>query len=323
MKFELNINQRAIMEHGFDLDMVDGAIIDFCLNFSKTCWSWVEEGTTYYWFQHDNICTQLPMLKLKRDTMYRRMKALCDKEFLKAHPRNKQQNQSWYALCPNSYLIESTIGKKSDGTDENPKGSLIEPQTIGSESEPSDQNPKAIGKESEGASDQNPMYKRIIEEENNLNLTKKNAGEAEILEVDAEEIDAENAPNPQFRAPPFPTDDLSEADLAELDEFTKKLHSERRVIEHLSKHHGLRGEAALQWISLFVSEQWATKNLTTRSYPEVLKHCLNWIKDQLLRLQADEQRQSKPTNHRQSGNRQSTAETGAGIDGLAERYFGT
>ncbi|QDK80869.1 hypothetical protein EXU85_20540 [Spirosoma sp. KCTC 42546] len=157
-----------------------------------------------------------------------------------------------------------------------------------------------------------------------VNAHKKNAGEGDVLEVEAEEVvhenpDDENNPNPVARAPS--PSELSPEDSAELERFTNQLQSERRVLEHLSKHHQLRGEAALEWIALFVSEQWAFKNLTTRSYPDVLRHCLRWIKDQLFRLQADEQRQSKSTNNRRAGSHQSLAQTGSELDDLAGQLY--
>lgn len=268
------------MEHGFDLDLVEGAIIDFCLNFSLSCQSWIDEGVTYYWFQHENICFQLPMLKLKRDTMYRRMKGLCEKEFLKAHPKNKQNNQSWYALLPNSYLIESATGKKSDGSDENPKGIPDQAQTIGSKSEPSDDNPKGIGGDSEGASDENPINKDIKEEENNLKLIIKNAGETETDDSIPEE---KKEPQPQVPPDPFPIPD-DEA-MVELKTFTAKLQRHDRLLYKLSSESKLKGDEARDWIRRYVLDQWSADKLKERNDSELILHCQRWIGVELQKLQ--------------------------------------
>ncbi|WP_170069400.1 hypothetical protein [Spirosoma pollinicola] len=255
--------------------------------------------------------------------MYRRMKALCEKEFLKAHPKNKQHNQSWYALCPNSYLIESAIGKKSDGTDSDPMGSPKGAQTSGFKSEPSEKNPEAIGSESDGASENNPMYKNIIEEENKLNSNK--GAESEILEVEVEEVVADakkNTPNPSFRSPPSP--DLSPADFAELERFTQKLQQHSRLLFKLSSHLNLKGEFAQTWIQCFVLEQWTADELSKKNDAELILHCQRWI-GKKLQAQQDREQQSG-VNHAgrsKKGHQQSGTQTGTGIDELAEKYFGT
>lgn len=195
MKYDIHVSQKAIIDNNFDLDLVDGAIMEFCRDFSTTsvCRFLVEDGRRYYWLSHKLICEQLPILRLKPDTMYRRMKALSEKGFIAAHPNNRQMNASWYAILPLADLLTGSygpkaqpsennpmvppaepIGAKSEPPEQNPKGipgatiglesepseknPMVEPDTIGELSEPSDENPKGIGSKSEGPSDQNPMY---------------------------------------------------------------------------------------------------------------------------------------------------------------------
>lgn len=158
MKYTLTIDQRAIVEGGFDLDLVEAAMIHCCRFFSGStkCQMKAEGAKRYYWFSHKNICDQLPMLKLKPDSVYRRMKALCEKGFFEAHPDNKKANASWYGFGEVADALEMSIGAKSV---------------------PSDESPKGIGKISDGPSDESPMYNTIILEEHNKN--KGNAGSDE------------------------------------------------------------------------------------------------------------------------------------------------
>jgi hypothetical protein len=204
MKFDINVNQRAIIEHGLDLDLVDGAILDYCLTFARSgsCQTRIFEDELYYWFEHKNICDQLPILKMKPDSAYRRMKGLCDKKFLKAYKNNKQVNGSWYALGLQTDLLP-TIGRKSDGapepTDENP---MVPTQTIGFSSEPSEQNPMGIGNPSDGPSEQNPMYKYIRELEYNNNSNTLKGASAE--KIDLVEAEKKEEPPEVPAAPPQP-----------------------------------------------------------------------------------------------------------------------
>lgn len=153
MKYDININQRVIIEGGFGIDIVEAAIMDHCRCFSASsaCQFKLENGNRYYWFEHKNICKQLPILGLKPDSAYRRMKKLCEKKFLSAHPQNRKLNTSWYAFGELADALVSTIGRKSEPSENYPKGGggyhrkII--RTIGSKSEGT---PPTIGRKSEG-----------------------------------------------------------------------------------------------------------------------------------------------------------------------------
>ncbi|CCG99814.1 hypothetical protein FAES_1804 [Fibrella aestuarina BUZ 2] len=206
MKYLIPIDQRAIVEGGFDLDLAEAAIIEACRSFadSASCLSKTDEGKVWYWLSHKHICQQLPILGLKPDTMYRRMKALCDKGFFVAHATNKQANASWYAFGEQAVTLaqriaankaesadklpsennpmgtSTTIGDFSEPSDKSPmpigsksepseNNPMVAPQPIGKPSEPSDENPMPIGKLSDGPSDENPMYKTINDNRINYN----------------------------------------------------------------------------------------------------------------------------------------------------------
>ncbi|GAB4023344.1 hypothetical protein GCM10028808_73510 [Spirosoma migulaei] len=204
MKYDIHVNQKSIIDYGYDIDIVDGAIIDFCRFFasSRACRFFVEGDKRYYWISHKIICEQLPILKLKPDSAYRRMKALCDKSFMEAHPENRRMNASWYAFGVLADSLFSTIGERTVPTENNP---MVPLSTSGNKSEPSDENPVAIGRESVAPTDENPMYKGIPDKGINDKETKKGAVAfapvseaiaAVIVKTEKKEKAPKVAPNP-------------------------------------------------------------------------------------------------------------------------------
>ena len=68
MKFSININQKAVVDLGLDLDLTDLAIFDFMSDFALTdaCEKvYVQtENAFAYWFSADLILSQLPLLRI-------------------------------------------------------------------------------------------------------------------------------------------------------------------------------------------------------------------------------------------------------------------
>lgn len=103
MKYNININQRAIVEMGFDLDLVDAAIIDFIH-------SWVVQGgilkkdfydNTYYWLDYKYMAKEMPLLGIKsKDGVYRRLKKICNQGILIPHPHNQASGKPYFAFGP-------------------------------------------------------------------------------------------------------------------------------------------------------------------------------------------------------------------------------
>lgn len=139
MKYNLNINQKAIITHGYDLDVTEAILLDFIIAFVHSPKvERIHEGKiTYYWISHDLIIAQLPILKLKNaDSVYRRMSTLCKKGFLTANGNNKKLNKSFYAISEKSLMLQF---------------------------QPTDENPMGYGEKSDGGTDENPMYNNIID----------------------------------------------------------------------------------------------------------------------------------------------------------------
>ena len=168
MKFNLQINQKAIIENGFELDVIDAVILDYLFTFiqSEGIISINENGVVFHWFSHKKIVDDLPILRLKKDSVFRRLKVLCEKGFLIQSNKSQVLGRSFYSFTEKSNKViftpsdeNQTVGRKSEGSDENPK--------VGNKSEGVYQKPKTVGKKSESPSDEIPNDNNI--KDNNIN----------------------------------------------------------------------------------------------------------------------------------------------------------
>jgi uncharacterized phage protein (TIGR02220 family) len=160
MKWNININQKAVIDMGVDIDIIDAAIIDQCMSFShsKDCGRMFLDGETFYWLGYENIAEQLPLLKLKKDSVYRRLKKMADLGLLIPHPNNQAIGKPFYAFTEK--CVKCTYGYKSEGTDQNPKG---------------------YGSKSELGTDENPDNNNI--RDNNIKKIKEQASPPCTLDV--------------------------------------------------------------------------------------------------------------------------------------------
>ena len=105
------------------------------------------DNDMYYWIKYEGIQEAFPIINWKKDTIYRRLKAMALKGVLKHKTVKEFGTYSFYAIGPN-YLgltdtkCEIAIGNKSDGSDSNPRATEINP--IETESNPivTESNPK-------------------------------------------------------------------------------------------------------------------------------------------------------------------------------------
>lgn len=163
MKYNITINQFSIIENRLNLDLVDACLLTYLFDFalSSKIVKVSFDNEVFFFFNHDKIIKDLPILKLKKDSVYRRLKNLCELGFLRQHPNSKQLNMTMYSFTEKIDLLMFSDAKKQQNN------------TIGLKSEPSDENPKPIGRKSEGPSDENPMYNNI--NNNNINYKRGNA----------------------------------------------------------------------------------------------------------------------------------------------------
>ncbi len=128
MEFSIIINQKAVYDSGLDkdIDFTDLAILSFIRNFIGTSdIQIIQDGDEkYYWIAYSHLLKQMPILNLKKDTIYRRFNKLCELGILKKYSQNKEASKSFYAITKKfDSLYSSTkeyIGKESDPTEKNP-----------------------------------------------------------------------------------------------------------------------------------------------------------------------------------------------------------
>lgn len=131
MQYTISINQKVIIDSGFGIDYKDAAILDVCMRYghNSSCIKMEFSGKIYYWFDHGKIAKELPILSLKKDSVYRRMKKMCDAGLISQHPENEKMGKSFYSF---------------------------EDYTLGLYSEPSDKKTDTLGKQSVEPSDKKP-----------------------------------------------------------------------------------------------------------------------------------------------------------------------
>ena len=129
MKFNININQLEIVKNNYEIDVIDACILDFCLDFSHSnkISTVSDKGIIYYWFDYKNIAEQMPILNLKKDSIYRRMKKMSEIGFLLPHPNNQELGRPYYAITQK--LLSLRFSAPPTDENPNPYGSQSAPPT--------------------------------------------------------------------------------------------------------------------------------------------------------------------------------------------------
>lgn len=124
--------------HGFSqreavklkLDNDDLLLLRWMVDFSGTgkMKHYIIKNKIYYWINYQTVCDDLPILATKKDTLYRRMKKLCNSKVLKHETLKENGTYSLYGfgIAFESLVsddLEEGYGKKSvGGTEKNPEG---------------------------------------------------------------------------------------------------------------------------------------------------------------------------------------------------------
>ncbi len=96
-KYNVNINQYAVVEHGLDLDIIDMFIFDFMagmFQLPQRVSITADDGTEYVCISNEFILQQLPMLKVNKRNLTRRINKLVRAELLIRHV--KHNNKTYY-----------------------------------------------------------------------------------------------------------------------------------------------------------------------------------------------------------------------------------
>jgi len=153
MKYSITINQLAIVQSGYDFDLVDGAVFDMLSDYTNTlsCQKKADNGAIYFNVPYKKVIDELPISGLKTpDSVYRRFKKLEQYGIIQFHADNKKAKQVWFAWGRN---YEALKFKKMTGF----KSDVETPKEV-----TSDLNPVQTGSKSVLRPDLNPTHNNTI-----------------------------------------------------------------------------------------------------------------------------------------------------------------
>lgn len=134
MKFTiLGYSQTKLIEFG--LDTTDALLLRYFVDFkdSGTMVKEEIEEKTFYWLKYEGVIRELPILKLKRDTVYRRFKNMAKKNILSHKTIKRNGVYSYFDIGENYIKLISDL---------NPRDCSSNPKRYESKSEPhTDLNP--------------------------------------------------------------------------------------------------------------------------------------------------------------------------------------
>jgi hypothetical protein len=164
MIYSVTINNKAIADSGLRVSLqtayIIGGIVQMTTNWQSMT-KLERDGRVFFWLGYEKVLSELPMLDLKPDSLYRALKSISDDGFLIPHPDNKALKKPFYALSEKCYLLfGSDVGKKSEYSENNPSNGG---NSLGKKSEQSENNPNHYGKKSETTTEKNPLYNSTID----------------------------------------------------------------------------------------------------------------------------------------------------------------
>jgi len=103
MKYTVIINQKAAIDAGLALDLIDLAVFDFIKDFihSGNCTQVNAPDGVYFWISHKAVQAGLPLLNIStRQGIAKRVTNLVNAELLVRHPQSQQHAKSLYKIGP-------------------------------------------------------------------------------------------------------------------------------------------------------------------------------------------------------------------------------
>jgi len=116
MEFVITICQKQFQDNFKTLDIKDAAIVDFLTRFShsKGMAKKVLDGKVYFWFDYGKIVTELPILRLNKETIRKRMRELIRLKIFDSHPENQGERKVFFAFGD---AYDLTHKHRENGTD--------------------------------------------------------------------------------------------------------------------------------------------------------------------------------------------------------------
>lgn len=120
MQYNININQKALIEFSSDLDLKDAAILDFILKAKENPFfeTKIFNEKEYFWLSYSKIIEELPLLKIKnKNVLARKLRKLIDLGLLESYIDQSQGNKTYWKTGSNFYklLFEGVSTQKSGG----------------------------------------------------------------------------------------------------------------------------------------------------------------------------------------------------------------
>ena len=104
MQYTITINQKAVIELGLNLDVLDMAIFDFIVHFAHwdKCQRLQTNSGVYFALQHKTIISQMPILGINTAAgILRRINKLIEAELLERHPDCEMMKMTFYKFGRN------------------------------------------------------------------------------------------------------------------------------------------------------------------------------------------------------------------------------
>lgn len=113
--YNVNINQKAIIDNKLPINIVDCAIFDFMYNFiaSENADKFIKEDKIYYWISYQYVIDSMPILKIKsKDVISRHIQNLIDCYLIDKIIVKEFGNKTFYCLGKNAKCLFFDSAKK-------------------------------------------------------------------------------------------------------------------------------------------------------------------------------------------------------------------
>jgi len=161
MIYNLNINQKAIVDNGWSMDIYHAVVFDAMHKIFTTfpkVQKLNEEGIEWIWVDYKLILSQLPMIKYKSDWLRKVINDLSKFGLIEINPNNQVLNRTYFRLGKRAYLMFSSgVGQSSTPTDSHQEG-YGQPSRPPMDSHQDDNN-NSIIKKNNNISDSFKIYK--------------------------------------------------------------------------------------------------------------------------------------------------------------------